>query len=158
MKKPSQAFMDTEVTVPLPHIAAVILACLAGAAQVVNQALINVPGNWHAYIGLGVATIALLGVKPLVGDQFRSALHLPAWVSQSITALVGAATIAAGQLTGEPAWVQSALAATVTVMIALGFGPAASPVADAAKLRRSAKRAAARKPVVVAEPVAEPVA
>lgn len=140
MKKLAQRAMDKEFTVALPHILAVVLSLAAGAAQVVNQVFVNVSGSWHAYIGAGLAAVAYLGVKPLVGDQFREALPIPAKVSQAITGLVGAATVVAGQLDAAPAWVQPALAAAVTVLIGLGFGPAASPVADAAKRRRLARR------------------
>lgn len=124
LKKFSQSFMAAEVTLPIPHIVAVILSCAAGAAQVINQTLLTVPAAWHAYIGLGLAVAAYLGIKPLVGDQFRQALPVPAWVSQAITALVGVATIVAGQV-AVPAPIGTALAAAVTVLLGLGFaGPA----------------------------------
>lgn len=141
VKRAGRSFMETEIVAPLPHIAAVILGCAAGAAQVINQALVNVPGAWHAYIGLGIAVLAREGIMPLVGTQFRQAVRLPQWAAQLLTLLVAAATIVAGQLpAATPIWVQPALAAAVTVLIALGFGPATSPLADQAKRRRHAKR------------------
>lgn len=131
-----QRSMDANVTVRLPHIAAVILACAAGAAQVLNETLIGVTGMWHAYIGLGLVIAAYLGVKPLVGAGFRAAVHAPAWVAQTLTAIVGVATIVVGQLTGAPGWVQPTLAAAVTVLVALGFGPAGSQIVAASDARR----------------------
>lgn len=157
MKKLAQQFMDSEVILPLPGIAATILACAAGAAQVLNLTLINVPASWHAYIAVGAAVLAYVCAKPLVGSQFRDALHLPAWVSQLITALVGAGAIVTGILPGNSLATQI-LTAAVTVLVGLGFGPAGSSVAPAAALRRRAKRRqkalADSDAVVVVEPTA----
>lgn len=144
LKQLGQAFMDAQITVPIPHVAAVVLALAAGAAEVLNQTTFVLPAAWHAYLGLGVVAVAYLGVKPLVGPQFREALHLPPAVTKTITALIAAGTVAAGSLPVSDD-VRGALAGATAALIGLGFGPAGSQIAAQAKQRRAAKRAAATR-------------
>lgn len=147
MKRYGHAFMDAEATVPAPHLVAVILGCLLGAAQALNQTSFALQSRWHAYLGLGLIIAAHVAIRPLVGDQFRQALSLPAWIAQLITGLVAAGTAALGILpvggSTTIVVVQIVLATGTTMLVALGFGPAASSqVAESAKRRRAAKRAA----------------
>jgi hypothetical protein len=139
--------MDTEVTVPMPNLVAVIIGCLLGAAQALNQTTFALSASWHAYLGLGLVVAGYVGVKPLIGDQFRQSLGLPAWVSQLITGLAAAGTAALGLLPVGGSNViivaRVVLATATTMLVALGFGPAASSaVASAAARRRAAKRGA----------------
>lgn len=152
MKRLGQSFMDTEVSVPFPHVAAVILGCVLGATQALNQTTFALSSSWHAYLGLGLILGAHLGVKTLVGEQFRDSLGIPAWAAQSITALVATGTAALGLLPVGGSTVvvvgRVVLATATTMLIALGFGPAASSsVAEAAKHRRAGKRGAATRAV-----------
>lgn len=150
MKRAAQSLMDTEITVPVPHVAAVILGCLLGAAQALNQTTFALSAQWHAYLGLGLVVVGYVAVKPLVGDQFRQALGLPAWVAQIITGLVAAGTAALGILpvgaTPLLDTVRVVLATGTTMLVALGFGPAAaSAIATASARRRAAQRGAATR-------------
>jgi hypothetical protein len=147
LKQHGRAFMAGQMTLAIPHIAAVVLACIAGAAQLLNQTTFALPSRWHAYIGLGLAVAAYLGIKPLVGDQFRQALPVPSWVSQAITTLLGVAAIVLGQLPADSP-IQPELAAVVTMLLGLGFAGPPGQLAAQAAARRSAKRVstAARRP------------
>lgn len=116
------AFMTAKLTVKLPYLAALILAAILGAVQVLNQSTLALSSAGHAYLGLGLAIGAWLGVKPLVGSAFRDAFPLPNWALQLITAAIAVATIVVGILpAGSLAVV--ILSGLLTVLLGLGFGP-----------------------------------
>lgn len=136
-------FLGGELNIPLPHLAAVLLGALLTAAQAVNQAVLNLPPKWHAYLGVGLAVLGYLAVKPLVGSQFRDELPLPSWVYQVITGLVAAGTVIVGaRILPAGSLALVILSSATTALIALGFGPGASALAAKAQELRQARRQA----------------
>lgn len=118
------------ITLGIPTVAAVVLSLVAGAAQVVNEVVLKASPQWHSYIAIMLVFLAGIGISPLVGTAFRSALHLPPWAAYVISAALAAAILALSttQMSGGA---HAAIAAVVTIFAALGFAPSTIPVVTA---------------------------
>ena len=128
--KPSllERFRQASVTLPLPSLAAVILGLIGGIAQVLNYSVIPASSQLHAGIAVGLYFLIAAGIPPLTGDSFKAALHLPAWASMVVNALLGAGVLALGSIHMTAA-LHEILAAVITVLSALGFNASVLPVA-----------------------------
>ena len=123
-----QRFAAATVTIGLPTLAATILALVGGVLQVINYSLIPGSSVLHGYIALALYFLLASGIPPLVGPAFKAALHLPAWASYLLSALLGVGMLAVGTVP-MPDLAREIISAAVTVLSALGFSPAVVPVA-----------------------------
>jgi len=117
--------LNGSVNIGIPTIAAVVLALLAGVAQVINEVVLEASSQWHAYILVLLVFASGVGISPLVGGNFRATLHLPAWAGYLISALMAAIVLALSTV-GMSEVVHAILAAVLTILAALGFAPASS--------------------------------
>lgn len=108
---------------------AVFLSLLAGVLAVLNQTVLVVGSHWYAAITIGLVFLAGLGIPAVTGGSFQSLLAklFPARflvvVHAVVTALVAALTLAL-TLNSWSSAAHAAVAAILTVLVGLGFGPA----------------------------------
>lgn len=129
----------------LPSKWALVLSLVAGGLEVVNEVVLPIGAQWHAYITVGLTFLAGLGISPLVGVAFKNALHLPQGVSLAISSAMAAVTLILTQLTISPG-LKSIIGGVLTFLSGIGFGPAwggvvsyVNPIhSGAASRRRSA--------------------
>ena len=126
------------INIGIPTAAAIVLGLLTGAAQVINEVVLEASSQWHAYITIMLVFFAGIGISPLVGEKFRAALHLPPWAAYLISAAL-AALVLALSTTSITGVAHSIIAFVITVAAALGFAPASTvmvpPVPKAANRR-----------------------
>lgn len=127
MKGLLQKMGGSSITIGVPTLAAVILACVGGVAQVINYSVVDASTQLHAAIAVGLLFLTGIGIPPITGSAFRAALHLPAWASYVISAAISAAMLALTTM-HMAAGAHEAIAASLNVLSALGFSPAVEPV------------------------------
>lgn len=112
----------------LPSIATVILGLIAGALTVLVKGAFGLPSTWQYVIAAVLIFLGGVGVTPLLGPAFRSALHLPLAVTTLISAGMSAASYALAAPIGIShtwsIWISGALA----FLAAVGFGTTVSSV------------------------------
>lgn len=118
-------------TLKMPPVVTLILALVLGAAQVVNETVLSADVRLHTYITIGLVVGAALGVKALAGGAFAAALKLPQWANVLIGAAIAGATLALVSDTGLSQGAHAVIAAALTILAALGFGPPGEPLASA---------------------------
>ena len=57
-----------------PSIAALIASLVAGVLVVLNSTTFSIAPPWHSYLTFGLTALTGLGISPLVGPAFRTAL------------------------------------------------------------------------------------
>lgn len=117
----------------LPTWATTILACLAGLLSVLNQTTFDFVAPWRSVFAVALVFIAGLGIGPLTGSAFRTALHIPQNVNVLISAAIAAASIAVTTISMGTA-AHAILLAALTILAGLGFGTLPTP----AQIRREA--------------------
>lgn len=126
---PSRRFLSRSVTLGMPAVLTVILALVAGGAQVANGIVLVKDPQWQLVATLVITTIAGFGIQPLVGAQFAATLdtllHLPYW---ALLAIAGAITVAAGVVQAIPMGhaAHVIILTALTMLNALGFGSSAA--------------------------------
>ena len=120
-------FQSTTISIGLPKLATLILALIGGVAQVVNYSVISAGTQLHALLALAIYFLIAVGIPPLTGLAFKGALHLPAWASYLLGALLGVAMLAIGtvHMSGT---VKEWISTVITVLSALGFSAQVVPV------------------------------
>jgi hypothetical protein len=112
----------------LPSKATVVLGLLAGALTVLVKGAFGLPPTWQYVLAAVLVFLGGAGVTPLLGPDFRSALHLPIAVTTLISAAMSAASyaLAAPLSINHTAsiWISGGLA----FLAAVGFGTTASSV------------------------------
>lgn len=119
--------LSLTANVGLPHIALVVFGLLGGALQVVNFTVIPASARLHEYIAIALFFLIAAGITPVVGSDFKAALHVPAWLDKIITALLGAALLATTTL-AIPQTTIEIISAAVTVLAGLGWSAAVQPI------------------------------
>lgn len=119
-------------TIKLPSWATTILACIAGLISVLNQSTFDLIAPWKSVLAIALVFIAGLGIGPLTGAAFRTALHIPQNVSVILSAVIGAAAIAVTTINLSTP-LHAIILAVLTVLAGLGFGT----VPTAAQLDRA---------------------
>lgn len=128
----------------LPSWATTTLGCIAGILAILTELVFAPNTAWGIYITVSLIFLSGIGISPLVGPAFRSALHLSAQVSLLICS--GLAALAVALTTVHMASdVHAVLAGIFAFASALGFGPAPVIVpvpVKPAPAKRAAKKAA----------------
>jgi hypothetical protein len=120
------------VKLNLPSWATVTLGAIAGILAVLNETVFSAGATWGAYITIALIFLAGLGISPLVGPAFRSALHLSAAVSILISSGLAALALALTTIHMSSA-LHAILGAALAFASALGFAPAVTPAVLPAK-------------------------
>jgi hypothetical protein len=126
------------ITVGVPAAAAVVLGLILGAAEVVNEVVLEASSQWHSYILVLLVFGGGVGISPIVGPAFRAALHLPSWAGYVVSAGMAAAVLALSTVDMSNL-LHAVVGAALTVLAALGFAPA-SPVAVGAVTSEARRR------------------
>ena len=78
----------------LPAPVVLVLGLLGGVLEFLNQQTFHFAAPWPGVIAYGLLIVGLLGVSPLVGKAFVTALKLPVSVSVGLTIAATALTAA----------------------------------------------------------------
>jgi len=125
MERLVDRFSKTTITIGLPTLTAFVLSLLLAGAQVVNELVLNISPDWHAYISIILVFFAGIGISPLVGDSFRAAIHLPPIAGYLLSAILAAVLLAL--YTVALSGVVHVIASSVIIVFtSLGFAPAAT--------------------------------
>ena len=108
----------------IPSWASTVLSLIAGALAVLNQVTFGFGSPWQPYVTVALVFLAGLGISPLVGAQFRAALHLSHAASLVIAAVLAAVTLALTTL-HVSAGLQGILGGVLTFLVGIGFAPGA---------------------------------
>lgn len=107
----------------LPSAATLVLSLAAGALVVITTTSLSLSIPVKEGVSIILVFLSAEGISPLTGVSFRSALHLPPIVSNTIGALLAAATIAQTQLTGISTSAHAIIQAVLVITAGLGFAP-----------------------------------
>jgi hypothetical protein len=123
----------------LPSIATTILALVDGVLSVLVHNNFGLSMALSSALSTGLVLLGGLGIQPLLGAAFETALHLPFQVTALISAGMSALTY---WLSTNPVGISPTAAGWITGVIAalsaLGFGTTVASVAKAAGLKTSA--------------------
>lgn len=109
---------------------------VAGVLAVLNQTVIKAGSEWYQAITVALVFLSGIGISPLVGAQFRAALHLSARVSLVIASGMATVTVAISTFHFDGT-IKTVLVAALTFLAGLGFAPVEN--AEARKMAKLAK-------------------
>lgn len=112
----------------LPSAATTIGGLISGLLLTLNQTVFAFAEPWHGYVTVALIFGSTVGISPLVGPAFRSALHL----STEVSVLIGAALSAAGVAVTTldiSSGTKAVILYDIAIASALGFAPAIMPAA-----------------------------
>ncbi len=112
------------MTLKVPSSATIVLSLLGGVLAVLNQTVLHLGSHWSTYITVGLVFLAGLGISPLVGKQFRSALHPSHQVSVIISAALSAAALVLTTI-NVSSGLKAILGGVLTFLAGIGFAPIA---------------------------------
>lgn len=107
----------------LPSWLTTALGALAGVLAILNQTTLHAGSSWSGYITVALVFLAGLGISPLVGEKFQSAVHLSPKVGIVISSALAALAVALGTL-NVSAGVKGIIQGVIVFAAALGFAPA----------------------------------
>jgi hypothetical protein len=110
----------------IPSWATTILSLIAGGLAILNQVSFGFGSPWGVYVTLALVALAGLGISPLVGAQFRSALHLSHSASLVITSIVTTAGVAVTTLSISPT-AKGIVVGILAFLAGVGFAPGPQP-------------------------------
>jgi hypothetical protein len=111
------------VSLKLPSWATTALGALAGVLAILNQTVFHAGSPWSAYITIALVFLAALGISPLVGEKFRSAVHVSPKVGIIVSAFLAALAVAMTTLSVS-AGVKGVIQGVLVFFGALGYAPA----------------------------------
>lgn len=124
----------------LPSIATIILGLVDGALTILTHNNFGLSVPLAAALSTGLVLLGGLGVQPLLGPAFETALHFSFRVTAGISALMSALTYWVGT---NPIGLSHTAAGWITGVIAFltlaGFGTTVASVAKAAGMKTSAR-------------------
>ena len=106
----------------LPSQVTVALGLAAGVLAILTQTTFGFAAAWTSYITVALVFLAGLGISPLVGPAFRSALHLSQSMSLIISSALSALAIAVTTFNVSTG-VKGILEGVLAFASALGFAP-----------------------------------
>lgn len=114
----------------IPSAATLVLSLIAGALVVLSSTSLGFSAPVKEGVLLVLVFLSAEGISPLTGEGFRSALHLPPIVSNTIGALLAAAAVGLTQITGLSEGTHALIEAALVITAGLGFAPTAVNVRD----------------------------
>lgn len=109
-----------------PSWVTTVLALLAGALSVLNQTTFDLGSPWRNVLAIALVFIAGLGIGPLTGSAFRTALHLSQNLSVLISSGLGALSIIVVTIHMSTG-VHAVILFVITTAAGLGFGTTPTP-------------------------------
>lgn len=120
----------------LPSRAVLVLGLVTGVLTVLDEVVLRLVSPSVAAV-VGALLVVCAGVVgPLLGPQFKAALHLPNWVSALVSYALAALTVLV-TLGGLTPALRDVLAGVLAVFADLGFAPSQVPLAGGARLFRT---------------------
>ncbi len=108
----------------LPSWATTLLGLVAGVLAILNEVTFGLSTEWRGYVSMALIFLAGLGISPLVGPAFRSALHVSNQASIAVSSvLAGLALVVHG--VDLSTGLRGVLQGILTFAAAVGFAPAA---------------------------------
>lgn len=111
----------------IPSQVTVALGLAAGVLAILTQTTFGLGAEWASYVTVALVFLAGLGISPLVGPAFRSALHLSQSASLIISSVLSALAVAATTL-NVSVGVRGVIEGVLAFAAALGFAPSVNPV------------------------------
>lgn len=108
----------------LPSWATITLGVVAGILAVLNQTTFDIATPWKAYVTIALVFLSALGISPLVGEKFQSAVHLAPSVGIVISAALAALAVGLSTLSVSEG-VKGLIQGVIVFFSAFGFAPAA---------------------------------
>jgi hypothetical protein len=108
----------------LPSWATISLGVLAGILAVLNQTTFDIASPWKSYVTIALVFLSALGISPLVGEKFQSAVHLAPSVGIVISAALAALAVGLSTLSVSEG-VKGLIQGIIVFFGAFGFAPAA---------------------------------
>jgi hypothetical protein len=111
------------VNLKLPSWATTTLGAGAGVLAILNQTTLHAGSPFSGYITVSLVFVAGLGISPLVGAKFQSAVHLSPKVGIVVSAALAALAVALTTL-NVSVGVKGLIQGVIVFFGALGFAPA----------------------------------
>jgi hypothetical protein len=108
----------------LPSWATITLGVFAGILAILNQTTFDIATPWKSYVTIALVFLSALGISPLVGEKFQSAVHLAPSVGIVISAALAALAVGLSTL-GVSEGVKGLIQGVIVFFSAFGFAPAA---------------------------------
>jgi hypothetical protein len=108
----------------LPNFITLALGLGGGVLQYLNQTSLHLGNPWHEYVTFGLYALAVIGVSPLVGTSFKTALNLTVKQATAITIVASLLAAWLSTVSGISHSTQGILQGVVTFLAFAGFGPA----------------------------------
>lgn len=126
----------------LPSAATVVLSLIAGFLVVLSSTSLGFSEPVKQGVLLVLIFLSAEGISPLTGASFRSALHLPPIVSNTIGALLAVLAVASTQLSGLSSAAHAVIEAVLVITAGLGFAPTILSTDRLAKASAAARASA----------------